>query len=266
MPDVFSTFGPFTFRTYTVLIGLGVVISIIVTMFALRHSIRPARVMDVSLAGVIGGIIVARGTHVWLNWAYFGDHTDEITQIKSGGLNWHGAVIGALLTMWLVAYLRKVDYPKVLAMLAPALPIMTIASWWACGSAQCSYGKEVDNLSEHPSWLVWEAKDIFNLIAPRYRTQALGMALGIGLLLILVLIIWRGWVMVHADRRFWLILALLSLGMFGVGSLRGDYAYMFGRLRADQVFDLVFIGVSLVIFAWRSRSIQIDNNVSGETQ
>jgi hypothetical protein len=46
-----------------------------------------------------------------------------------------------------------------------------------------------------------------------------------------------------------LILAFLSLGMFGIGFLRGDYAVMIGSLRADQWLDGGLLALSL----WQAR-------------
>jgi len=260
MPDVFSTIGPFTFRTYTFLIGVGIIISGVWAIYALRETHRAGRIVDAGIAGLISGLIVSRGFHVLLNWVYFSEHTAEITEIKSGGLNWHGAVIGAFIAIVIVGRIRKLDIPALLGALAPAVLIIGFMAWWGCGSANCSYGMEVDNLSNYPSWLVWEARDIYNLIFPRYRTQALGMGLAFVLIVLFIAIIRRDLLSRHPARRFWLMLGLFSLSMFGLGYLRGDYAYMFelgslGELRADQVLDLGFMLMSSMIFLWRSSQL-----------
>ena len=66
------------------------------------------------------------------------------------------------------------------------------------------------------------------------------MALALALLIISVILIRQGWL---KGRRFWLLLALLSAGMFGIGFFRGDYAVMIAGLRADQVLDVMLFSV-----------------------
>ena len=62
---------------------------------------------DVLIGGLVGGIIIARAEHVLLNLAHFSFHRHEILQIQAGGLDWHGALVGAALGMALVLFWRK---------------------------------------------------------------------------------------------------------------------------------------------------------------
>ncbi|MEQ8674732.1 MAG: prolipoprotein diacylglyceryl transferase [Aggregatilineales bacterium] len=177
---------------YTVLLMLGIVFSLAFMVWWMRGNIRAGRVIDVCLAGGVLGVIVARGFHVALNWTYFSANTAEITRLRAGGLDWHGAVIGALVGMWIMSKLRGVAFRELLIPLMFVLPFMGLMGWWGCYEAFCSYGAEVDNLSNYPAWQVWEARDIFNMIEPRFRTQQIGMGLSVTLLGILVsYVVWR---------------------------------------------------------------------------
>lgn len=251
MPAPMTTLGPLTVPTYTFLVSLGILIA--VAYPALRCRLRAApltapgavgAVVDVLLAGLIIGLVMARALHVLLNWAYFAGHTTEITQLSAGGLNWHGAVIGACVGMAIMArFRRQVNMPLLLDALALVLPLMAFLSWWGCGAAHCSYGAEVQRLADYPAWMVWEERDIFNMIAPRYATQPLGMAFALMLFIIMMVIAWRGW---FTGRRFWVSLALLAVGMFALGFLRGDHAEVIAGLRADQWLDAVMGMVGLL--------------------
>jgi hypothetical protein len=100
----------------------------------------------------------------------------------------------------------------------------------------------VDTLANAPAWLVWESIDVYGIPAPRLSTQRFGIALCSAVLLILIVLYWRR---MAVGRRFWIELALLSLGMFVIGFFRADpVAFLFG-LRVDQVLDGVFFVVSL---------------------
>ena len=78
----------------------------------------------------------------------------------------------------------------------------------------------------------------------RRGSATLGLLL-IGLLLALVLH-WRDWLRVG---RLWLLLLLLSAGMFAIGFLRGDFSVIYYSLRLDQWLDMsmaLFAGILLV--------------------
>lgn len=220
------------------MLALGLAAGMGIALYRLRHRYFPGPALDVMLAGLVAGIVAARGVHVALNWPYFQQHSEEITRFRAGGLDWHGAAAGALLAMWFAARLRRVDFAALLAALTPALALLTLMAWWGCGANHCAYGQEVERLSDYPSPLVWEERDVYNLLAPRYRTQPMGMVLGAGLLAAALTVSRRKWLETPPDGPFWLILAGLCLGMFALGFLRGDYALYAGGLRADQWLDL----------------------------
>jgi hypothetical protein len=58
------------------------------------------------------------------------------------------------------------------------------------------------------------------------------------------LLIYRGWL---RGGRFWLLLALLSVGMFAIGFVRADFADELAGLRADQWLDLITVVLSLLL-------------------
>jgi len=246
LPSPFTTIGWFTVNTYSLLVALGILSGAGSALFGLRGKVKLGAAVDCMIAGLIGGVICARLFHVILNWPYFTDHTAEITQLRAGGLDWHGAVIGMLLLMFIAAKIQRISFSLLVESLTSALPLIAFFTWWGCGAAKCAYGAEVANLAYYPAWLVWEASDIFNIIAPRYRTQALGMILALVLLSLSAMLRWRGWL---AGQGFWLILILLSLGMFLLGFLRGDAAFIQSGFRADQWLDagLVIIGAAGII-------------------
>lgn len=243
MPSPFTTIGPLTTPTYTLLLAVGIGVAIALTVFARwLHGERAGAVADTLIAGVIGGVFLARAFHVALHWDYFTLHREEIRFITAGGLDWHGAVIGALAGMAIMARLRRVDLGGLLHTLALVLPLVAFMAWWGCGANHCAYGAEVDNLSNYPAWLVWERHDIYNIIVPRYAVQPLGMMFSAGLLVIVWLL------RPYMKRARWpLVLALLAAGMFALGFLRGDQIMTWLGLRLDQWFDLLILVFSLVV-------------------
>ena len=260
MPDSTVAFRFFSVPIYSAALVLGIVLSIGIGMW--RSALRLGVMIDVGLGACVGGVIGARIGHVLLNWTYFADNLNEALHPSAGGLDWHGAVIGGLIGLALIAWVRRLNVRALLDVLAPTLPLLTFAGWFGCWAAVCAYGAEVDTLAHYPAWATAETRDVYGIIAPRYNTQIFGMALAFFLLIISLMLIRLGWL---KYRHFWLLLALLSAGMFGIGFFRGDYNPMIGSLRADQVLDLAFFGISLGILLLTGRDIKLTGQaISGE--
>jgi prolipoprotein diacylglyceryltransferase len=198
--------------------------------------------------------MVARGVHVLVQWRYFSDRLEEAIRPQAGGLDWHGAVIGALVGMAVMAQIRRVHMRDLLPMLAWGVPLIGVGAWAGCAVSGCAFGREIPTLAAYPVWLVWDNVDIFGLYAPRFAVQPLGMALLTLVALFFVILDWRG---IWQQGRFWWALMLLSVVMFGLGFLRGDDVPILFGIRADQWLDGVMIVGCVVTFfllrkQWRS--------------
>jgi phosphatidylglycerol:prolipoprotein diacylglycerol transferase len=198
--------------------------------------------VDLALGTLVGALLGARLFHVLLHWSYFADNLGEALRLNAGGLDWHGALFGGLTGLWVLTRWRKTAFRAAVDALTPALPLLALAAWLGCAPAACAYGAEVDTLAYYSPLVASETRDIFGIVAPRYNTQFFGVTLALLLLLISGFLIWRNWLY---GCRFWLVLALLSLGMFVIGFYRGDAVLMLAGIRADQWLNLAFIAVSI---------------------
>jgi phosphatidylglycerol:prolipoprotein diacylglycerol transferase len=200
---------------------------------------------DVCLGAFAGGIVSARLFHVLLQWRYFADNLGEAFRLNAGGLDWHGAVLGGLIGLWLATRWRKLSLRATLDALTPALPLLALAGWIGCYAAACGYGAEVETLAHYSPLMVSEIPDIYGIAAPRYNTQLFGVALALVILVIVALLFWRQWLYY---RRFWFNLMLLSGGMFVIGFYRGDSTPYIVGLRADQWLDVFLMVMSVIRF------------------
>ncbi|HVO43653.1 MAG TPA: prolipoprotein diacylglyceryl transferase family protein [Aggregatilineales bacterium] len=202
--------------------------------------------LDVAIAAVIAGIIGARIGHVGLNWTYFAAHTDQITDLSTGGLDWHAAVILGVPAAIGMAARRRVPLRGLLNALAFALPLGAIAAWEASVAASAVYGLEVRTLADFPAWLVIESPDIYGITAPRLNLLPAGLALsGVVLLVVVILSIGRR----LSGSRFYLALALYSLGQAVIDVFRADYIPSGFGHRADQLLDLALALAAILCFA-----------------
>ena len=249
MPSYFIDIGPFHTNFYTFSVTAATIIGSAFVVYAMRQSARLGDMTDVLLAGLAGGLGMGRLFHVMLNWAYFSVQPDEIMKVNAGGLDWHGAFLGAMAGVLVMSRLRTVPRLRLLDALAIVLPLLALAAWWGCGAAHCAYGAEVDNLSRYPAWLVWEEADIYNIIAPRYATQRLGMMVSAAILAVMLVTAAMDWL---RGRRLWLALVLVAAGMFAIGFMRGDYGLVVAGLRQDQWLDVAMGvgGIVLLVVRW----------------
>lgn len=252
MPSFITQIGPVSLPTFTFVIALAVLAGAGAAIY--RAGERRGAWADAYLLALALGVIGARAGHVLLNWEHFSNSTAEITQVSAGGLDWHGAVIGGLIGVALGARWRRLNSNQLLSSLMLAVPLITLSGWWGCLAANCGFGREVDTLANYPAWIVSEAPDVYGILAPRYNTQFFGLLLGVVALLIALILLWRGWLLY---RRFWLLLAFISTGMFVVGFWRADFTLLLWGLRADQVLDLALLLFSLFMtFTRKSYSWQ----------
>jgi phosphatidylglycerol:prolipoprotein diacylglycerol transferase len=248
MFDFYTQIGSFTLQTFTVLVAVGVLLSGAVGLLIAKG--HYARLADVYLCALLVGMIGARLGHVWLSPAHFAYNPAEIFQLSAGGLDWHGGVLGALIGVALGVRWRKLNPHAVLDTLTFALPLICFFTWAGCSVAACAYGQEVETLAYYPPLIVHEAPTVYGGAAPRYHTQLLGMALAVIAIFPALMLFFRG---KGKGRRFWGVLALVSLGMFGLGFLRADAAEIFAGLRQDQWLDLLILLIAGVGFIWAKR-------------
>jgi prolipoprotein diacylglyceryltransferase len=181
---------------------------------------------------------------VALNWAYFAAHTSEIWSLSSGGLNWHGALIGCLLGALGMAQWRRLDVAHLRDSLALCLPVAALVNWQACVAAACGYGVEVRTLADYPSWLAIEAPDIYGIAAPRLNVPLLGIFWSLALGALALLLAWRN---ALPGARLWLLSALYALGMALLSGFRGEYVPLWFGMRADQALDLIVAAWSVLL-------------------
>ncbi len=237
------TIGIFTFTTYPFLLTLAIVL--LVGWAVRRASVgQRRRTFDVALGGMIGGLCLARLQHVLLHWQYFQVHPNEMLNFRAGGLEWHGAVIGALFGVVLMAHWRKISLKPILDRATFGIPLLALAAWWGCEVALCAYGAEVATMADYLPGVTWEAMDSYGYFAPRFYTQQLGKIMS---LLLLCLALWLMWYKRLSGKRLWLLLLLHSLSMFSIGFLRGDYALSLYGLRLDAWLDLAMLFFAAIL-------------------
>jgi len=126
MHPIALAIGTFTIRWYGVMIAISIAISITVIYFeSKREGINTDDVLDVCIAGVIGGILGAR-----LGWIvtspdvlWYVAHPLRILAIWEGGLSYFGGILGGVVAANFLIRRRRMGFWRMTDMVAPLLAL-----------------------------------------------------------------------------------------------------------------------------------------------
>jgi phosphatidylglycerol:prolipoprotein diacylglycerol transferase len=241
-PTLF-TIGSFNIPSYTVLIDLGLVLALALTHFEGRRLLHNGGLaLDLGLWVVVGGIVGGRIGYVLVNWSAFAENWGQAVQIWEGGLNFHGAFLGGLAVLVAFSLLHRRDEPPItfwqLAdVLTLGLALGLVFGWAACLMAGCAFGM----LGEGIGFAL--LPDSYGIQAPRFATQAVGLAYALFLFAVFWLLRAR-WPFPGA--AFFMFVLLYFSGHSFLEFTRGDEAIYLSSWRLPQVLDLVLVLLSSV--------------------
>ncbi len=200
-PVLFSLFG-LPVHSY----GLMLAIAFLVGIFGLsrlagrRLGIAADTVIDLATWILIGAVAGARIAYVITDYQLYAHSWWDIFKLSSGGLAFHGGLIGGFLAGLLFLRAKKI-YPWSLAdLMAPFIALGYAIVRVGCLLNGCCYGK--------PTHLPWALPCAFGDPTLRHPTQLYSL-LGS---LILFLILWRQ----RDQRRFPGFLFLLYVGLYSL--------------------------------------------------
>lgn len=148
--------GPMSLPTYGVLLALAFVAGLwVVNRQAKKAGLDPARITDLAVWVLLGGLLGAKVLLVAVEWRfYFHNRAEMLSILRSGGV-FYGGLLGALLVA--VFYVRRFKIPGWAAadVLAPAVILGQAVGRQGCFAAGCCWGK--------PTTVPWAVtfRDIF---------------------------------------------------------------------------------------------------------
>jgi phosphatidylglycerol---prolipoprotein diacylglyceryl transferase len=245
MAPELARIGPISIRTYSLILDIAVLIALAVLAWqGQRRDARGTAWLDTGLGALVGGIILGRVGHIAVYWPYYSDQADQILQLSRGGIDWHTAVLGAMIGLALICRWRALSFREVTDILALVLPLGAMLTYTGCLMTSCGHGYEVESLAGYPPLVVMELPDLFGVIAPRLASQVYGIAWSIVVLMLTLTLLRR---IERTGVRLWIVLVLLGLGAFAIGFTRGDEAPYLGSLRLDQVLDLGIVALGVLM-------------------
>lgn len=248
MHPILGHIGRYTVRSYTCLLDLGLLLALGIFYWRAGSRIaRRGRWLDGALMALVFGILGGRLTYAAAHADYFQSRTGEILEYWRGGLNWHGALVGAVLGTALYCAVQRLQFLRLADELALVAPLVGLGASLGCLMAGCAYGKELVS----PHWLAADLPDIFGIWALRYNVPMLTA----GWFLVTGLLLWTLRRRLAPGGTFWLFLFLVGLGLGLLDALRGDAVTHWEGRRLDVVVNWCMAGAGLLglVVTWRRK-------------
>ena len=237
---------------YSLTMFLGVLVGIIIAYIEIkRKKIDKTKFENMAFYAILSGFIGARIYYVLFNLDYYLKDPVEIIKIWNGGLAIHGAIIGAVLAIFIYCRKNKWNFIEILDICAPALIIGQIIGRWGNffnseahgGVVTRSFleslhlpkfiinGMYIDGVYYHPTFLY---ESLLNLIC------------------FIVLMLLRRNKKIRIGTITGIYLMWYGVVRFFIESLRTD-ALMFGSIRIAQVISIILfiIGLLLIILSYK---------------
>ena len=256
--------GNFQMNWYGVLIGVGIILAMWMGFKNCRRfGIIADKLVDVVLAGIIGGIVGARLYYVAFRWDAYKDNLTDIFKTWEGGLAIYGGIIGGLLVGAIFAKIRKVKILPALDLAGLGFLIgQGIGRWGnfvngeAFGSnTELPWGMSGDRIVSYltSSTHVTGSVDPSGLVHPCFLYESIWCLVGFALLF------WYS-----KRRRFDGEVFLMYLGWYGLGrvfieGLRTD-SLMLGNIRVSQLLAGILVVASLLILLIVRSRIRYSND------
>lgn len=249
-PIAFSI-GSFSVRWYGIMVALAVLVVVLWLFWEIRKGAKISydTLFTAALVGIPSGIIFSRILHVIDLWDYYSAHPGQI--VGFSGLTIYGAILGAVLAVWIYSRFSRFRFGYVMDLLAPGVLLAQAVGRVGCTINGCCYG------SEAPSWLPW------SVVYTHPQSYApLGIALHptqvyeIVFLLIAFAVLFPLRKRFQPDGSLFLIyLGTYSAWRVGVGFLRDGTSFLFG-LHQAQVIGIIVLIIAITMLIWRTRWVK----------
>ncbi len=146
VPKNFELFG-LTIAFYGVIIAIGMLLGFSLTNHESNRLGYPKDIWwDFAVPAILFSILGARLYYVIFSWDYYGQHLDELFNIRGGGLAIYGGVIGGFLTLVVFCKLRKQNLWKMADVAVLGLLVGQIIGRWGNFMNREAFGGYTDGL------------------------------------------------------------------------------------------------------------------------
>jgi len=259
------TIGSLTVRWYGITVALAVIALLAMTLRETKRlGISQDIIYNLFLWGIIGGFIVSRLVHVIDQWNYYMANPGAI--VGFAGLSLYGAIIGALLAVWVYMRVRRIPFSSLAGVgdaIAVGAPLAQAIGRAGCAINGCCYGK-LSPFQSFPGAVLYTPRDVIPVQywgVPLYPAQIYFLLWN----LVVFAIVWQ-----LRDRLkpqgslFFLYLCLYAAGDFGLRFFRVNEPFLLG-LHQGQVISLAILVIAVPWLIIRMRRFQRSSQHSADS-
>lgn len=235
-------------RWYGVLIGLGILSAIALVNFnCKRKKIDFDNFLDMFLIALPIGVLGARLYYVIFEFSYYKNHLNEIINIRQGGLAIHGGLILGIITAFIYAKIKKLDFWLYADVAAPSIILAQAIGRWGNFFNGEAHGDIVTYgfISKFPSFIQKGMHIDGVYYNPTFLYESLW---DVTICCMLLYILYKS-----SEKTKGIVIAsymiLYSIGRFFIEGLRTDSLQLIG-LRIAQIVSLASIIVGVAIILW----------------
>lgn len=235
MYPIICRFAFINIYAYGVMLAVAWIISTwLAERLAYAEALPRGLINDLALLVFIFGIIGARFLYVLLHWQFYLHHPLEIIMLHHGGLSWFGGLIFGLGAGIVYLNVKRQDIWRVLDIVAPFVALGQAIGRIGCLLNGCCYGRP-------SAWGLYFPVHEQILIPTQIYSS-------LSLLFIFVLLRFYQTTAHQKGKVFILYLILYSLKRFFMEFWRGDVYVIWAGLSLFQIFSLVILIFSILIF------------------
>ena len=139
--------GDFAIAYYGIVIGLGMMGGVLIAgAIAKRSGQDPEIYYDIALYAIVCAVLGARLYYVIFNWEYYSQDLTRIFNIREGGLAIYGGIIAAIITVFIITRVKKLNFGLIADTAAPALIFGQCLGRWGNFFNREAFGGYTDNL------------------------------------------------------------------------------------------------------------------------
>jgi phosphatidylglycerol---prolipoprotein diacylglyceryl transferase len=252
-PVAFQIFG-MDIAWYGVIISLGVIAAMILIYFlSKRKNLDYDIIIDAFLVTFPISIIGARLYYVAFEYQNYHSFLDVIN-IRNGGMAIHGGVIAALLSGYVFARYRKINFLEYVDVIMPGVILAQAIGRWGNFMNQEAHGGPVSKafISKFPEFIQKGMYIHGVYYHPTFLYESIWDLLVCGILIYILI--------KKKEAEDGIVLGsymiLYSVGRFFIEGLRTD-SLMFMGLRTAQIVSLLGIILGIILIVWIKRKKKI---------
>ena len=246
-------------RWYGIIVGLAVLVLVLWMMRETKRvvGLSSEPVLTGALVAIPSGIIISKLLHVIDMWDYYVQNPGLI--FSPAGLTIYGAVLGAVLGIWIYSKVSKFPSGHVFDLLAPGIILAQAIGRVGCTINGCCYGLP----TSLPWGIVYTHPESYAPLGVAFHpTQVYEIIYN--LIVFGVLLKLRGRLKPDGSL-FLLYLGLYSAWRLGIGFLRGDGTPFLFDLQQAQIIGIIVLAITVSLLAYRRRRwVKVEREVEDE--